>query len=130
MDIAYQALIPNPPNNRQPWRQACHPNTERHPVRPKKSSSHRSPPIYEEFCHHLFRPHLIYRDLLRLKKGEFKARKGHFGRVLNCMKRIGRCTIMCMMLIAALGADFEFARAMKEAANGGGLTWLTATVLA
>jgi len=35
-----------------------------------------------------------------------------------------------MMLIAALGADFEFARAMKAAANGGGLTWLTATVLA
>jgi hypothetical protein len=31
--------------------------------------------------------------------------------------RIARRIIMCMLLIAALGAELEFARVMKEAAN-------------
>jgi len=43
---ANEALIAGPPNNRQPRHQACHPNGHRHPVGPKKSSLHRSPPIY------------------------------------------------------------------------------------
>jgi hypothetical protein len=33
------------------------------------------------------------------------------------VNRIGRRTVMCMLLIAALGAELEFARVMKEAAN-------------
>ena len=100
-----ELLIPGPPNNRQPRHQACHPNGHRHPVGPKKSSLHRSPPIYEEFCYHFFRPHVIYCDLLRLKNGEFKARKCHLdssAKPTKQMNRIGRRTIMCMLLIAAL----------------------------
>jgi hypothetical protein len=33
------------------------------------------------------------------------------------LNRIGRRAVMCTLLIAALDADPEFARAMKEAAN-------------